>query len=232
MKKQYSYSKRIHFATLCCFLFPFFYTGCGEPSAEEKAAKEKATQDSVAAVANAKTGIGATTDTTFKMEVSVTSEEELAKEKSEQTKDTTEQLVKPKQTETAKTSDQDKSTITPAEKICEQAPFLKSMLVPKENTYTGIAAVIDTGAYLFYFAIFLSFLLLILSLVIKFMEANARKAIVLLNTLALVALLVSIHFSGYSERLWGFWTALSFMILLTAYDVAIIIIEKKLKEKG
>ena len=64
------------------------------------------------------------------------------------------------------------------------------------------------------------------------MEANARKAIVLLNTLALVALLVSIHFSGYSERLWGFWTALSFMILLTAYDVAIIIIEKKLKEKG
>jgi hypothetical protein len=106
------------------------------------------------------------------------------------------------------------------------------VLVPKENTYTGIAAVIDTAAYLFYFAIFLSFLLLIISLVIKFMEANARKTIVLLNTLALVSLFFSVHFSGYSERLWGFWTALSFMVLLTAYDVALIIIARKISTQS
>jgi hypothetical protein len=225
MKRHFAYSKRLHLATLCCFLLPFFYTGCGDETGETEA-QAKAKQDSIQMTNNPGAGVNAP-DTAFKMETTVTPEEDLAKEKKEQTKDTTAHLINPHEENKANTIEKDNSNLTASHIICKKAPFLKPVLIPKENTYSGIAAVIDTAAYLFYFAVFLSFLLLIISLIVKLMEANARKTIVLLNLLGLVSLYLSVHFSGYSERLWGFWVAFSFVALLTIYDIGILIIVKK-----
>ena len=46
MMKHKKYSIRLHWATLLCFLLPFFYTGCGK-SKEEMEESENRMADSV-----------------------------------------------------------------------------------------------------------------------------------------------------------------------------------------
>ncbi len=226
MKALSSYSKRIHLVVFCCFLFPFFYTGCGGPSEEEIAAKEKSRQDSITAFTAAKNGTIAVYDTAKQKPAAVTTTD-TTKPAIVENKDTTIQqaIVHPKD----KDKDDEEKNSTLSEKIVKQLPILKPLLVPKEKTFSGIASVIDTAMYLPFYSVFLSFLLLVLSLVVKYMDAQARTTIAMLNTLALISLYVSTHFSGYSEDLWGFWVAFSFVLLLTAFDIFVAVKNKREK---
>ncbi len=214
MKKHFAYSKRLHLATLCCFLLPFFYfTGCG-PSAEEKAAREKATQDSIIAVEKTMTtNVFVKPDTINKERI-----KENVSDTTIQTKESTPIAREPEKEDKSKSN---------SEKISDKYGFLSPILIPKPNTYTGLASIIDTTSLAFLASIFISFLLLIISLVVKFIESKARKTTVLLNFLSLIFLLFSRPYSYDYNILWGYWVAISFVALLTAYDVVIIIIAKK-----
>ncbi len=212
MTKYFTFSKRLHWATLCCFLFPFFYTGCG-PSAEDKATMEKAKQDSIAAVTGqTETESPDSAKTTI---LDSTKHEEIA-EVDTSTEQTS--ILQPDTT----TSKTEKESKTPSQKISNQLGFLRPILVPKQDTYTGVATVIDGIPFIPYFSIFISFLFLIISLVVKFIDSNARKTIVLLDILALISLFVSQPYSFDSEKLWGFWVAMTFVFALSVYDIYVI----------
>ncbi len=226
MTKHYKYSKRLHWATLCCFLFPFFYTGCGGPSSEEIAAKEKYKQDSTAAVvaANAANTPKDTLNKTMTESADTTAQNYFSQV--ETSKNQTQSLL----AETPKTN-MAKETRMSSEKISDKFTFLKPFLTPKINTYTGIATVIDSITYIEYFSVFLSFLILIICLVIKFIEITATKTIVLLDTLGLIFLFISQPLPFLSigaEILWGFWVAVTFVFVLTIYDFYSIILNKRL----
>lgn len=199
MIKHFKFSKGLHWITFCCFFLPFFYTGCG-PSYKEKEAAEKAKQDSAATITSnsvkePKDSLTAKSfDITYNKQIASLSADTISK------------------TETK----------TPSQKIVNEFKILRPVLIPKEDTYTGIATVIDSIPFIAYFAIFISFLFLIISLIIKFIEKNARKTIVLLDVLTIIFLFISTPYSWNSEKLWGFWVATTFTIVLTIYDFYII----------
>lgn len=227
MTKHFKYSKGLHWATLCCFLFPFFYTGCG-PSAGEKAAKEKATQDSSALY---QTVIAPETNNadTAQQEGALTKSVDTIVEKTISQIDPSKEPVPSLHPETT-ASEPEKESKNPSEKISNKFPFLKPFLIPKSDTYTGIATVIDTISFITFLAVFISFFFLIISLAIKFIEVSAKKTIAFLDILALIFLFISQPFSlgGDNEKLWGFWVALTFVFSLTIYDLYLIKLNRHL----
>jgi hypothetical protein len=99
--------------------------------------------------------------------------------------------------------------------------------VPKEDTYTGIASVINLIVVTEYIAIYISFLLLLICFTIKFIDKEARKTIVLLDVLATVLLFISRAENLTSHILYGYWLAFSFAVVLTAYDFYVMRINKQ-----
>lgn len=220
MTKHFKFSKRLHWATLCCFLFPFFYTGCG-PSAGEKAAMEKVKQDSIA-TATIKTETSLPDSTSNKLVETaipnIAQVDTLKEQESSMQLDTT----------ASKTENESK---TPSQRISNKLTFLQPLLIPKSDTYSGIATVIDSIPYIIYFAIFIAFLFLIISLIVKFIDIHARKTIALLDTFALIFFCISRPYSWDSERLWGFWVAAAFTFALTIYDFYLIKLSKNYNTK-
>ncbi|MBL7917759.1 MAG: hypothetical protein JNM96_05135 [Bacteroidia bacterium] len=105
--------------------------------------------------------------------------------------------------------------------LFNRLPFLRPMLNPKENNYSGLGIMITHISITVATCVFICFLLLLISLIIKCIDANAKKAIVLIDVFALIALLVARPFASYYERLWGFWVCITFIFLLTVYDIYI-----------
>ena len=190
-------------------MLPFFYfNGCG-PSPEEKAAHEKAKQDSIAAANKYKeSGLQENTtktkDTIGNVSIANT--------------DTSNVNVPPADTENHNTLPT-KDAGTPSEKLIEKQPLLKHILIPKEYTHTGLAVIVDSFMIVIFSALFISFFLLIISLVIKFMERDARKTIVMLDIFAAFFLLISAPYSWDSKTLWGFWVCFTVIIILSIYDL-------------
>jgi len=75
-------------------------------------------------------------------------------------------------------------------------------------------------------------LLLIISLIIKFMEPDARKTIVLIEIIALLFLYNAEPYTWSSEKLWGFKVCVTSLVILIIYDFYIIKLtnNKKLDE--
>jgi hypothetical protein len=210
MTKHQKISRIFHCVTLCCFLLPFFYTGCRQ-NAEENATYSKEIQDSIEFKAN---------HTSPYTQDSV----------SEQTGDTITDTVSTQLSETTVSNSKSES-FTPSQDISKKYMFLRPFLVSKEKTFSGIAIIIDSVLIIPYFAVFISFLILLIGLTIKFIDRNARKGIVLLDFLSLIFLFFSQPYSLISEKLWGFWIAIIFILVLTVYDIVSIRLDKHLKDK-
>ncbi len=192
MNKQTRISKILHWIVLLSFFLPFFYTGCQPESKEEK---EQAKLDSI--------------------EMANNPIDSLAPENSEN--DT---LSSTKSDST--NSEKEKKDELLSIKIAHKFPYLKPLLIPEKDTYSGIAVALDSFFYLFFFGVFNSFFLLIISLTAKFIQKEARKLIVFLEILSIIFLSISHPYSFDSKTLWGFWVCLGLIILLTVYDFYLI----------
>jgi len=110
-----------------------------------------------------------------------------------------------------------------SETLSKEYTFLQPILVSKENTFSGLAMIIDSGSYVAVFSVFIYFLLSILSLTIKYLDSNAIKSIVLLDALALLFLIISEPIGIFNDRLWGLWVAIILFSTVTILDIYILI---------
>ncbi len=115
--------------------------------------------------------------------------------------------------------------------ISKQAPILKPFLNPSDNVYSGIATVFDSIPLICFFMTPIAFLILLIGFTTKFIDKNARRIIVLLDFLVITFLLVAQSLSWECQRLWGFWTTVGFVGLLTIYDIYINILFQR-QQKG
>jgi hypothetical protein len=203
MKKFYKNSIRLHWVVFLCFLLPFFYDGCAEKKHEEAATDT----DSVV--------IPLMADTLLKTESMDTSNSQLTVSSS---------------IDSSKTDDntEENSKDYTSEKISNKHAFFKPFLNPEIGVYSGIACIIDDISSIYFFAIVISFLFLLTSIIVKFIDEDTRKVIVLLDTIALFFLSISGRFTlnGDIETLWGFWVCLFCLTVLTLYDLYLIKIKK------
>ncbi|MFM7766123.1 MAG: hypothetical protein ACKO6I_10750, partial [Sphingomonadales bacterium] len=94
----------------------------------------------------------------------------------------------------------------------------KLFFEPKKDHFTGFAEIYRTLFAFRYVIIIFAFILLILSLAIKFMEREARKSILLLQIFALLSLIFYSPAASNFDRLWGFWAELILLTGLIAID--------------
>lgn len=214
MTKYFRVSKIIHWVTLCCFISPFFYTGCGD-RADEVAVEEVSIQDST--ISDTTANYQVLTDSINLTFVDSSKQQNVAKDDSSII--ITADL---EQDSTAAKAKKDDDVLS--QKICNKLSFLRFILIPEPNTYTGLALVVDIIPFLPFISIFLCFLFLIISLVIKFVEAIAKKSIVLFEFMALIFIFIAKPYYswGMGEKLWGYWLTTLFIIFLCAYDMYLI----------
>jgi|GEM_PF-2284345 hypothetical protein len=199
MKKLSNYSKKIHVVAICCFLLPFFYVGCDD---DKKKVIE--TADTVSAT------------------VLADSIAEKQEDSSVVIQDTIIEQTVIIDTVTTQENDEEKSDLISIQ-ISKKYTFLQPILVSNNNnTFSGIATVIDGLYRTPFFATFLSFLFLLLGLLLKFIEPQATKAISLMNIIAFAALTISVPMALYSERLWGYYVALIVVGILMILDLYIL----------
>ena len=219
MNKHYKYSNILHLITLCCFTLPFFYSSCG-PSAEEKMKMEgRRIQDSIDNV----NGLTTTNNSDSIIEYANPA---IVSENidSLQANDT----IKPSLTE-SETFNNDKPY---SNTICIKYPFLKPILVPKENNYTGLASALNVFELIDLFSCFISLLLLLIAMLIKFIERNARKSIILIELFSFLFLFISqpnIQFTFSANVLWGYWCCLVCMGILVLYDMYLVLVKARHK---
>jgi len=133
-------------------------------------------------------------------------------------KDTTKSIV---QSDTIY-SNNTKESDNISQELSYQYPFLKPILIPKKDTFTGLAILIDTSFYIPLFATFVSFLLLLIGLVAKFIDAKAKVTILLLDLVSLLFLFIAEPNLWVTKNLWGYWLAIGFIIGLSVYDFYVI----------
>ncbi len=224
------YSRILHILTILCFLLPFFYRSCGPSASEKRRAEEKkleliAAEDSIlqskgSSISTAeeeKLELIAAEDSVFQSESSSTSPEN-------QEVDLSENTTSPDGHDTNIEKEDEFFT---SKKLTDKFPFLKIILLPKEDTYTGLGAIVNAYPYVSYFATFISFLLLIISLTVKFIEVAARKTVILLEIIAIIFQFFAYQESEaiiavYNKTLWGYWVCLGFLFLLITYDFALL----------
>lgn len=118
-----------------------------------------------------------------------------------------------------------------SEMLSNEYTFLSPILVSKENTFSGLAMIIDTTDYIVIFSIFIFFILTILSLITKYFDATAIKTIVLIDVIALLFLIISRPADLFYHRLWGFWITIILFSVVTIIDVFILIKNHSKKSK-
>jgi membrane protein implicated in regulation of membrane protease activity len=69
-------------------------------------------------------------------------------------------------------------------------------------------------------------------LTIKYLDTNALKTIGLLDTLALIFLIISEPIGIFSDRLWGLWVAIILFLTVTILDIYILKNIIRIKEKA
>ncbi len=208
-KYNYRISKILHIITLCSFLLPFSYNSCA-PSAKEKLAQINAKSDSTIAIQSEKT------DNTLKPELvkdtlesvseSVTKNSNVVSESN----DTNPDEINPNN---PNNEEETYSTV-----FVKKYPALKYLLIPKNDTRTGLGMVLDSSPYIQLYSILISFLLLTLCLLIKTFERSSRLTIMFLEVLAIIGIAISRPSFFSYELLWGFWVTLVFLTLLTIID--------------
>jgi hypothetical protein len=103
--------------------------------------------------------------------------------------------------------------------LTKKYPFLKIFLNPEPNVYTGIGMSINALPYVFQFGTFLSVLFLLISLAGKFLDESAFKTILFLEVIAALFLYHAyILFDISGEKLWGYWVALTSILILILFD--------------
>lgn len=196
----------MHIAVICCFFLPFFYTGCERAKdLENSSAYEQS--DTTAQVV-------LPTDT-------IPDNEKIDSTASNQIVDSVINTndSDPDQTDTLNNPlDIDESDGSWSNIIVAKYTFLKPLLIPEKYTYSGMAIVIDSIPYVPFISSLFSLLFLILSLSVKYIERTAIKSILLVESLALVFLLISMPHSWNVERLWGYWIAFSLTGILVLFD--------------
>jgi hypothetical protein len=207
MIKHFKYSKVIHTITLLCFLLPFFYTGC-EKQKVSKAMNEAIT-DSMAVADSVNIQphkIGCLETNSLDSVKNVISTDDTTSENKTEALG----LIKPQKQEEVL-----------SQILSTKYSFLKPLLIPTDETYSGIGAFLNLIPFFKWFAIFLSFLLLVIGLVIKFIDSGSIISIVLIDTIALISLIFSQTPSWNCERLWGFACCVFLASILTFYDLFI-----------
>lgn len=114
-----------------------------------------------------------------------------------------------------------------SQKIVRKFPFLKLILIPKHDTYSGLALLIDNLSYLYYYGIVLFWIFLSISLLLKYIDKNAFKSIMLFNILALLSLAIAEPVAFQFQRVWGFWLTLGLVAILNVLDFFIFFEELK-----
>lgn len=202
------YSLFLHVLVLCTFFLPFFQSGCGGPSAEEKAKQEAQNQvDSIAEATREMDSLVSIYSDTIKIEIPIVDTNN---------NDTTAFENNDKENDAAnsnKKEDYLSSTLT------KKYPFLKIILNPEPNVYTGIGMSINALPYVFQFGTFLSVLFLLISLAGKFLDKSAFKTILFLEVIAALFLYNAyILFDLSGEKLWGYWVGFTSIIMLILFD--------------
>jgi hypothetical protein len=109
-------------------------------------------------------------------------------------------------------------------RVCAKYPFLKPILIPKEDTYTGLASALNIFEFICLLSCFISLLFFTVAMLIKFIECNARKSIVVIELFSFLFLVISqpnIQITFSTSILWGYWCCLGSMGLLVLYDIYI-----------
>lgn len=109
-----------------------------------------------------------------------------------------------------------------SEILSNEYTFLSPILVSKENTFSGLAMIIDITDYIVIFSLFIYFILSMLSLITKYLENTAFKTIVLIDLFALLFLIISRPADLFYHRLWGFWLTIILFSVVTLIDVFIL----------
>ena len=220
MTNQNKYSRLLHIATIFCFLLPFFQTGCnwGPSAAERRAAENKRIQDSIE---NAQKYSDST-------DLNLNNSHDTIEQSDTPQVDTVNEQVSINNADTVHKKVDKKSDYL-SEEIVKKYEFLSPILIPKEDIHTGLATVIDIIPYIPQFSIFISFVLLIISFIIKFVDVESKKTFIgLLDSLALIFLVITQSAFIFSETLWGYWVCLTALFLLTIYDLYLIWLDKRL----
>jgi len=195
-------SKAIHWLAVLCLLLPFFYTGCNREEKEE----ETVTPDTALVVAeDTATVVAEDTAMMTPPDTNVIAES-----------------VTPEPVDTATPAKSNKEADVLSEELTEKYPWLKPILIPKEDTSTGLAVVLDSGFYFPLFGSFVFALLLVMGLLIKYLNRKALNIHLLLDLMAIAALLLAHPIAWNMERLWGFWVTLGVVSVMTLYDILVL----------
>lgn len=190
--KLSKYSKLLHWLTFLCLCLPFFYAGCKEKVAE-------VTEEEIQ------------TDTTYVKE---------------ENKDTlvidSIDINKSEKSIIEQNSQLEEKEKKSSEILSNEYTFLSPILVSKENTFSGLAMIIDTTDYIVIFSLFIFFILSILSLITKYLDTTAIKTIVLIDLIALLFLIISRPADLFYHRLWGFWLTIILFAVVTLIDLFIL----------
>ena len=202
------YSRFLHVLVLCTFSLPFFYTGCGGPSAEEKAKQEAQRQaDSIAKATSEMDSLVSLDSDTIETEIPLVN---------------TNNIDTPAIENSFNENDADKSNNKEenlSATLTKKYPFLKIFLNPEPNVFTGIGMSINALPYVFQFGTFLSLLFLLISLTGKFLEKSPIRINLFLEIIAAFFLYHAfILFDFSSEKLWGYWVGLSSILILILFD--------------
>jgi len=209
MKKYYNYSIGFHWIVFLCFLLPFFYDSCAEKKHEEALVIDTASVVTAPVIAD--TILITEVIDTSKTQINVSTAIDSSK--------------------TDKDADNNSNEFI-SQQLSKKYIFLEPILIPENDVYSGIACIIDAIPFIGLFATFISFLFFITSLIVKFIDKDARKVISLLDIIALIFLASAARMTsifGNFERRWGFWVCLFCATALTIYDLYIIKIQKAQK---
>jgi hypothetical protein len=202
------YSRFLHVLVLCTFFLPFFQSGCGGPSAEEKA-KQKAQRqaDSIAKATSEMDSLMGLESDTIEIETPFVDTSHI---------DTSAIGNSPNQNDADNSNNKEEylSAI-----LTKKYHFLKIFLNPEPNVYTGIGMSMNALPYVFQIGTFLSVLFLLISLAGKFLDKSAFKTILFLEVIAALFLYHAyILFDISGEKLWGYWVALTSILILILFD--------------
>lgn len=106
---------------------------------------------------------------------------------------------------------------TPAQSLSKEYLWLKPILVPAKDTYTGLGILVNLGTLIPYIALGFTMFLLVFSLVLKMI--NSASTIVFIHSLtAFLFLLVAQPIAFSTKTLWGYWVCLGTLVLLLVHD--------------
>ncbi len=201
------YSRFLHVLVLCTFFLPFFQSGCGGPSAEEKAKQEAQRQaDSIANATREMDSLMSFEPDTFQANIGNS-------EYSATVSEPIDTIAKNNEAFNYLNDDENLSLT-----IIKKFPILKPLLNPEQNVYTGLGTAINLFPLMFLFAAFLSMLFLLVGFVVKFLEKSALKTMLFLEIIAALFLYNAAPFNVWGEKLWGYWVGLSSSLILILFD--------------